>query len=102
MMTYVKRPESEKRAIVASCRRSGVPRTRFALENGIAPSSLAKWIERCTPAPMALPSFATVEVVDDAPPPPNLLVHLGTSGLRMEVPAAFDASELRRLVGALC
>jgi hypothetical protein len=103
MMTYVKRPESEKRAIVASWRRSGVPRTRFALENGIAPSSLAKWIERCTPAPMALPSFATVEVVEEAPPPaPNIFVHLGTSGLRVEVPAGFDASELRRLVGALC
>ena len=51
---------------------------------------------------MTLPTFATVEVIDEAPPPPNLLVHLGTTGLRVEVPPGFDATELRRLVGALC
>ena len=101
-MPYTKRSEPEKRAIVQSWRRSGVPQSRFAVENGIAPSSLAKWIERYSTRSMTLPTFAKVEVVDESPPPPNLLVHLGATGLRVEVPAGFDAAELRRLVGALC
>ncbi len=92
----------ERRALVASWRSSGLSQLRFAVEHGVPQRSFSKWVARYTPAPMALPSFATVEVVDEAPPPPNLLVHLGTSGLRVEVPVGFDASELRRLVGALC
>ncbi len=92
----------ERRALVADWRRSGQSQSRFAFEHGVPQSSFSKWVARYTPAPMTLPTFATVEVVDEAPPPPNLLVHLGTSGLRVEVPAGFDAAELRRLVGALC
>ncbi len=101
-MPTARHSPDEQRALVTSWRSSGLSQSRFALEHGVPQSSFSKWVARYTPAPMALPSFATVEVVDEAPPPPNLLVHLGTSGLRVEVPAGFDASELRRLVGALC
>ncbi len=101
-MPTARHSPDERRALVASWRSSGLSLSRFALEHGVPQSSFSKWVARYKPAPMALPSFATVEVVDEAPPPPNLLVHLGTSGLRVEVPAGFDASELRRLVGALC
>ena len=100
-MPYTKRSETEKLAIVEAWSRAGVPRTRFALEKGIPPSSLAKWIERYSPRSTSLTAFATVEVVDERPPP-NLLVHLGSTGLRVEVPPGFDTEELRRLVGALC
>ena len=92
----------EKRTLVASWRASGQSQSRFAFEHGVPQSSFSKWVARYAPAPMARPTFATVEVVDESPPPPNLLVHLGTSGLRVEVPAGFDPAELRRLVGALC
>ena len=91
----------ERRALVADWRRSGQSQSRFALEHDVPQSSFSKWVARYTPAAVALPTFATVEVVDETPPP-NLLVHLGTTGLRVEVPAGFDAAELRRLVGALC
>ena len=101
-MPYTKRSGPEKLAIVEAWSRAGVPRTRFAVEKGIPPSSLAKWIERYAPRSTSLPAFATVEVVDESPPPPNLLVHLDGRGLSVEVPAGFDATELRRLVEALC
>ena len=92
----------EKRTLVSIWRASDPSQSRFALEHGVAQSSLSKWVARYTPAPMARPTFATVEVIDEAPPPPNLLVHLGSTGLRVEVPPGFDTEELRRLVGALC
>jgi transposase-like protein len=91
----------ERRALVADWRSSGQSQSRFAFEHGVPQSSFSKWVARYTPAAVALPTFATVEVVDERPPP-NLLVHLGATGLRVEVPAGFDAAELRRLVGALC
>ena len=95
-------PEGE-RTLVSIWRASDPSQSRFALEHGVAQSSLSKWVALYKPAPMALPTFATVEVVDGPPPPaPNLLVHLGSTGLRMEVPADFDAAELRLLGGALC
>ena len=90
-------------APVSIWRASGQSQSRFALEHGAAQSSFAKWVALYKPAPMALPTFATVEVVDEAlPPAPNLLVHLGSTGLHVEVPPGFDIAELRRLVGALC
>jgi transposase-like protein len=101
-MPTARHSPDERRALVASWRSSGLSQSRFALGHGVPQSSFSKWVARYKPAPMALPSFATVEVVDEAPPPPNLLVHLGATGLRVEVPVGFDAAELRRLVGALC
>ena len=92
----------EKRTLVSIWRASGQSQSRFALEHGVAQSSFSKWVALYKPAPMAFPTFATVEVIDEAPPPPNLLVHLGATGLRVEIPAGFDPAELRRLVGALC
>lgn len=101
-MPTARHSAEEKRTLVSSWRRSGQSQSRFAFDHGVPQSSFSKWVARYTPAPMALPTFATVEVVDESPPPPNLLVHLGATGLRVEVPAGFDATELRRLVGALC
>jgi transposase-like protein len=101
-MPTARHSPDEQRALVASWRSSGLSQSRFALEHGVPQSSFSKWVARYTPGPMALPTFATVEVIDEAPPPPNLVVHLGCTGLRVEVPAGFDAAELRRLVGALC
>ncbi len=101
-MPTARHSPDERRALVASRRSSGQPQSHFALEHGVPQSSFAKGVARYTPEPKSLPTFATVEVVDEAPPPPNLVVHLSTSGVRVEVPAGFDASELRHLVGALC
>ena len=101
-MPTARHSPEEKRTLVSIWRASGQSQSRFALEHGVAQSSFSKWVALYKPAPMALPTFATVEVVDESPPPPNLLVHLGATGLRVEVPPGFDATELRRLVGALC
>ena len=100
-MPTARHSPEEKRTLVSSWRASGQSQSRFAFEHGVPQSSFSKWVARYTPAPMTLPTFATVEVVDETPPP-NLLVHLGATGLRVEVPAGFDPTELRRLVGALC
>jgi hypothetical protein len=100
-MPTARHSPEEKRTLVSSWRASGQSQSRFAFEHGVPQSSFSKWVARYTPAPMTLPTFATVEVVDETPPP-NLLVHLGAKGLRVEVPAGFDPAELRRLVGALC
>ena len=102
-MPTARHSPEERRTLVSIWRASGQCQSRFALEHGVAQSSFSKWVALYKPAPMAFPTFATVEVVDEAPPPaPNLLVHLGSTGFRVEVPPGFDTAELRRLVGALC
>ena len=100
-MPTARHSPEDRRTLVSIWRASGQSQSRFALEHGVAQSSFSKWVARYTPAPMARPTFATVEVVDERPTP-NLVVHLGSTGLRVEVPPGFDNEELRRLVGALC
>ena len=102
-MPTARHSPEERRALVSIWRASDQSQSRFAFEHGVPQSSFSKWVARYAPAPMARPTFATVEVVDEAlPPAPNLLVHIGSTGHRVEVPPGFDTAELRRLVGALC
>lgn len=100
-MPYVIRTAREKQRLVAAWRRSGVPRTRFALEHGVSPTSLAKW---AAAADEAGTQFLPVRVVDATPPPmaAPFVVQLAGAGHRVEVPTDFDPGALRRLVAALC
>lgn len=100
-MAYVIRSALEKGRLVAAWRRSGLARTRFAEEHGIAPSSFAKWVASDDGRPV---SFVPVRVVEpvgatDAPP---FLVELAGAGHRVHVPAGFDVAAFRRLVESLC
>lgn len=88
-----RRSESEKRQILSSWRASGLGKAAFAKQHGLSPNSLYRWAKALKPA-----GFVEV-VVPPAPCP--LVVHVG-DGVRIEVPADFDAAELRRLVHALC
>ena len=99
-MSYVMRTASEKRRLVAAWRRSGLPRTRFALANGLAPTSFAKWVAALEGAETR---FLPVQVVASSPAPGEpFVVELAGVGHRVEVPSTFDDAALRRLVAALC
>ena len=101
-MSYRIRSAREKQQLVEAWLGSGVPKTRFALTEGVPPSSFAKWI-RASEAPAGLAMrLVPVQVVDEPTNRVPLLVHVAGSGHRVEVPDGFDAGELRRLVDALC
>lgn len=97
-------PDQAKRDFVEAWKRSGLPKTRFAVENGLSPTSFSKWIEPSTRLgrARALTRFLPVEVVPVPVLAAPLVVQVAGSGHRIEVPAGFDGDEVRRLVGALC
>lgn len=102
MSPHRKRSPTEKRALLAAWRSSGLTRTAFCGQNGISWKSLGDWAAQLEPAaPPAAARFLTVEVVPD-PTAPALVVELAGSGHRVTVPSDFDVVALRRLVGALC
>lgn len=102
-MSYRIRSEREKQQLVEAWRRSGLAKTRFARENGLPPTSFTKWIEASTVVTQVATRFVPVHVVDEAVVPAGpIVVHVARTGHRVEVPAGFDAVELRRLVDALC
>ena len=41
-------PDQAKRDFVEAWKKSGLPKTRFAVENGLSPTSFSKWIEPST------------------------------------------------------
>jgi transposase-like protein len=98
-MPYKKFTDAQKSAFVRAWRASGLSQSAFAAQHHISDSSLGRWAQRYTPQlPAPTQTFAEVEVMEAAP----LRVHVGTTGHVVEVPAGFDAAELRRLVAALC
>jgi transposase-like protein len=98
-MAYRKFTDAQKSAFVRAWRASGLSQTAFAAQHRIADSSLGRWAQQYAPQlPAPMQTFAEVEVVEAAP----LRVHIGVTGHVVEVPAGFDATELRRLVAALC
>lgn len=89
---------------------SGLSAPAFARQEGVNANTLQWWRrvfrlkrEETNAVPEARPRFVAVEVAPAEPvASPGFVVQLGGSGHRIEVPADFDASALRRLVGALC
>jgi hypothetical protein len=98
-MPYRKFTDAQKSAFVRAWRASGLSQTAFAAQHRLSDSSLGRWAQQCAPQlPAPTQTFAEVEIVEAAP----LRVHIGATGHVVEVPAGFDAAELRRLVAALC
>ena len=98
-MPYAKLSESQKLALVRAWRASGLSQSAFAAQHRISDSSLGRWAQQYAPQlPAPTVTFADVEVLEVAP----FRLHLAGIGHVVEVPAGFDAAELRRLVAALC
>jgi transposase-like protein len=96
---YKKFTDAQKAALVRAWRASGLSQSVFAAQHRIADSTLGRWAQQYAPQlPAPTQAFAEVEIVEAAP----LRLHIGASGHVVEVPAGFDAAELRRLVAALC
>ena len=87
---------TERQALVAQWRASGLAMYRFARQHGVPLTNLQRWQARETKL-----TFARVELVNP-PPKPALVVELAHTGHRVYVPPGFDAAELRRLMEALC
>lgn len=93
-----RRTTAERAALVASWRRSGKSRRAFARELGVAANTLYRWIREASREP----EFVEVLSMPEPRPAVNPFVVTLSGGLRVEVPVGFEASELRRLVDALC
>ena len=88
-----RRSEDEKRQVLAAWKASGKGKAAFARQHGLSPNSLSRWQKALRPT-----GFVEVVVPTRLGP---LFVHIG-EGVRVEVDPGFDASEVRRLVQALC
>jgi hypothetical protein len=95
------RTAEEWRRLVGEWRASGLPGRSFAMARGVNAHTLAWWAWRLRSRARGLaePTVTFAEVVVAEPARP-FIVEVG--GVRVQVPAGFDAGELRRLVGALC
>lgn len=80
---------------------SRLSRREFAIARGVHVQTLSWWAWRWRARPAGPPGFVDVVVTDVVVArAPDFVVEV--SGVRVRVPAGFDAGELRRLVGALC
>jgi hypothetical protein len=102
-----RRSESRQQQIrqwVAEQEASGLTVARFARERGVSAWTLYDWKRRSQRAgdraDGARGRFVQVNLAPVPPAAPSLSVELA-SGVRVHVPAGFDASELQRLIGAL-
>lgn len=99
-----KRSAVEWQAVVEQWRGSGLTRSAFSVKHGVHPTTLSWWAWRLgssAPAGRTAPAF--VEVVAAGGSSDRALKFVvEVRDVRVHVPVGFDASELRRLVGALC
>lgn len=89
-----RRSEDEKRQLLAEWEASGLSKAAFAKQRGVSPNSLHRWHK-------ALKTPAFVEVLTAPAAAPAFVLRV-REAVQLEVPAGFDAAELRRLVDALC
>ncbi|HJN78011.1 MAG TPA: hypothetical protein QGF58_29125 [Myxococcota bacterium] len=87
-----RRSEGEKRVLLGEWAASGLSKVAFAKKHKVSPNSLSRWRK-------ALTQPAFVEVLPSLGPAFVLRLR---DEIQLEVPAGFDAHELRRLVDALC
>ena len=93
---------SEKANILEACERSGLTRKAFALQQGIAVSSLYQW-QRLSrgQTPKARPKWIEVpNLMSQAPAVTAYRLHL-PGGRMLEVSRKFDSSEVRVLAQLL-
>jgi len=96
-MSTRRRTPAEITKIVTQYQASGQSRHDFAKRHGIAPATLARWLQR-RPADAAGANF--VRVI--APPPvPACFVLTLPDGRRLRIPAGCDPDALRSLLDVL-
>ena len=91
------RTAAEKAGLVAGFQRSGLSQRDFAVQHGIAPSNIQRWVRQSSRAKQPQSPAALVEV-------PNLLgsgsrqyrLHF-PKGLVLELSSGFEPGEVRRL-----
>jgi transposase-like protein len=97
------RTGTEKAKIVAAYKHSGLSQRDFALEHGIAPSNIQRWVGQfCASAKPAHPA-ALVEVPNllaTRPCPGAYRLHFA-QGLQLEVARGFELGEVRALAQLL-
>jgi len=95
----------DRRRLVSAWRRSGLSQCQFGREHGIAASYLSRWkVEFPEDEPEA-PTLVPVQVLGSNPGSPatsgGMFEVRLPSGIEVAVPARFDESALRRLLGLL-
>jgi hypothetical protein len=98
------RRQEQIRALVAEQEASGLTVAAFARKRAVSAWALYDWKRRtrhrADPRPEERVGFVQVKVADPPRGVPTLWVEL-SGGLRVHVPAGFDAGELRRLIEVL-
>jgi transposase-like protein len=94
---------TEKADLVAAYLRSGLSQEQFALQEGIAPSNIQRWIQQGRAAPERKCRRRLVEVPNLlAAPPANALYRLRWSqGMVLELNRGFEPEAVRVLVQLL-
>ena len=96
-----KRTRAEWTKLVEEARASDLTQKAFAQQRGLSPTTLSWWASRLRREARAQSALVAVDVVEDASTC-DAAFRVELAGDRtVVVPAAFDASALRRLVAAL-
>ena len=96
------RSDERRRQILAEQRASGLSVAAFARERGLSAWTIYDWRRRLReqPGQEDKAELVQVNIAPSAPRTTTIAVEL-EAGLRVHVPAGFDAAELRRLLGVL-
>lgn len=89
----------EKQELLAELRSSGMSLARFARERGLHPETVYRW-RRAARASEAREAFVEVQVHDELVKAAPLVVEVARR-FRVEVPAGFEETHLRRVLSAL-
>ena len=97
------RTRAEKAKIVAAYKHSGLSQRDFALQHGIAPSNIQRWVQHFPTSGEAVGAAALVEVpnlISSRPRSGPYRLHFA-QGLQLEVAPGFDLGEVRALAQLL-
>ena len=97
------RTRAEKAKLVAAYRHSGLRQRDFALQHGIAPSNIQRWVGQFPASATPAHPAALVEVPNllaTQPGPGAYRLHLAR-GLQLEVAPGFELAEVRALAELL-
>ena len=97
------RTRAEKAKIVAAYKTSGLSQRDFALQHGIAPSNIQRWVGQFPARAKSAPPAALVEVPNllaTQPGPGAYRLHF-PQGLQLDVARGFEMGEVRALAQLL-
>lgn len=101
-MAMVRRSKDEWVKVIAEFESSGLTAAIYARRLGVAENTLLWWRSRLRRESSGEREVGFVDVVVEPKPVKPLLVLVGGTSHRIVVPHGFEATELRRLVDALC